>query len=90
MQKQYGERISDYCRNCCNCQHISPEDHHKVCIAYSLDIPWDMGNKACGLFNRAFYGIRPRYRRLEELFKSTKEVKQTSTEAEQRSLFDDF
>ena len=59
MRKEYGENSCAECYDCCNRQRKNRTEQTKVCIAFSSDIPWNGAERACGLFNIPFRGIRP-------------------------------
>lgn len=68
MRKTYGEKPAEHCDYCCNCQQISRTGRERACIAYDCNALWDPHQHACGLFNVAFAGIRPRIRPLAEMY----------------------
>lgn len=73
MYSEYGlsPKAATRCRTCCNL-HFNPDDPHaRVCIAYGYskgeDCNWDPESVACGLYNRAFLGLRPRHRTILDM-----------------------
>lgn len=87
MRKEYGESPAQRCRNCCNCQLKRRSEQSKICIGYSLEEPWDDNSIACGLFNIAFEGLRPRRRRLEEMYPTKPKNYKSELAEGQDSLF---
>lgn len=69
MRNYYGTKYGRCCRHCCNCQKKSAgiPEYGLRCIAYSDTAAWDPDEIACGLYNTAFLGMRPRVRQLEEM-----------------------
>lgn len=86
MRKEYGEKPADRCRHCCNCQSKCRGDSAKMCIGYSRTITWDEDSVACGLFNIAFNGLRPRRRMLEEMYPDKSKSSAKDCETQQISL----
>lgn len=88
MRQEYGEKICDQCGDCCNRQLKSRKEKTMICIAYDNETPWERHERACGLFNVPFRGIRPKRTPLGEyLERKTRHRPQENTE-EQASLFD--
>lgn len=86
MRKAYGEMYSECCRDCCNCQLQIRGKDEKVCIAYGMEFVWDPSEKACGLFNIPFRGIRPKRRTVSEFY-NKKHKKESANGVKQFSLF---
>lgn len=88
MRKEFGERICDTCGECCNRQYKSKVDKVMICIAFDDETKWDRNEKACGLFNIPFRGIRPKRMPYGEfLRKNTKARTDTTNLVDQGSLF---
>lgn len=83
MRKEYGEKPANWCGQCCNCQAKCGVS--KVCIAWSDTLPWNEDLRACGLFNVAFRGLRPRRRPLHEMFEPQR--RQPEPSPEQSTMF---
>ena len=90
MRKEYGEHYCDLCRSCCN-QQIKSKDEAKalICIAYDKETPWDGTERACGLFNIPFLGIRPRPMPLGEYYSIISRQPTPIENYTQASIFDD-
>ena len=83
MKKHYGECKGEFCDLCCNYQKQQrTEDSIKICIAYDEVTEWNPMEKACGLFNIPFRGLRPRHRMVCEYYKN-----EEAPQVEQVSLF---
>lgn len=69
MRDYYGIKYGKHCQFCCNCQkkRAGMPEYGMHCIAYSDEAAWNPDETACGLYNIAFLGMRPRVRQLEEL-----------------------
>ena len=73
MRKAYGENPGETCYYCCNYQKKDKHDNdHLVCIAYDSNGEWDPSERACGLFNIPFRGLRPRRREIIEFYQKAR------------------
>ena len=88
MRKEYGENCCEACFACCNRQWNNREERKMVCIAFDADVSWDGSERACGLFNVPFRGIRPVRRPLNDfLRKNTRAYHKTLSCENQNSFF---
>lgn len=87
MRKEYGEKCCEACAGCCNMQWNNPEERKMVCIAFDADIGWDGFEKACGLFNVPFRGIRPTRRPLNDFLKKNTRAYHMAPVCENQSSF---
>lgn len=88
MRKECGELYSEHCNDCCNCQRQTRGKDAKACIAYGIEYIWDPSERACGLFNVPFRGIRPRRRPIGESYiKKDPQSKNQNMIENQESLF---
>ncbi len=87
MRKEYGE-CSEYvtCAECCNYQLKCRCSATLVCIAYDSQSAWNSRERACGLFNIPFRGLRPKRSELIQVIQTNK---QTEPVADQKSMFAD-
>lgn len=85
MQSAYGTNHAKHCSGCCNCQPRSRGSKALFCTGYGAEycLDWNPDFYACGLYNKAFLGIRPRLRPLGELY----DRPAAKEDSEQISLF---
>ena len=88
MRREYGETFCEACYACCNRQWNNVKEQKMVCIAFGGDLAWDGSEKACGLFNVPFRGIRPYRLPLSDyLEKSVRQNHPSAVCENQSSLF---
>lgn len=68
MRKEYGYCEGCTCEQCCNCQRKERDKEENICIAYDPVMEWNGKEKACGLFNIPFRGLRPKHKPLSRMF----------------------
>ena len=78
MAKAYGKSYRYTCSSCCNCQKTSYAE--RACIAYSDHLAWNEFEKACGLYNRPFYGMKPQLKQLGRVYGEDREQPQDDCE----------
>lgn len=86
MYAEYGDCPSAHCDTCCNFQSTAEANGAKACIAYGAWKAWDPNTYACGIYNVAFRGLRPRRRPLGELYEKSKKTNTQETNC-QESIF---
>ncbi len=87
MRKEYGEQCCEACFGCCNRQWNNLEERKMVCIAFDDDMAWDGSEKACGLFNVPFRGIRPARRPLNEFLRKRTRAYHLTPDCENQNSF---
>lgn len=74
MHSEYGTSPYNVCGNCCNYQKSEHKLGQHCCIAYG-DVDWtdcevDYATPACGIYNHAFHGLRPKRTPLVNVYES--------------------